>query len=64
MLELYSKIDYFIGSHTDYSKSFNRRISRKIVKENFSIKEIYRGGGQFFIKKFYRTYKPNHIGEN
>ena len=60
MLELYSKISYFIGTNT----SNTRRVSRKIVKENFIIKAIYRGGGQFFIKKYIISYKPNYIGEN
>ena len=64
MLELYSKIDYFIGSNTDYTKSFNRRIGRKIVKRKNTFREIYRGGGQFFIKIFYYINKPNYIGEN
>ena len=59
MLELYSKISYFIGTNT----ANTRRISRKIVKGKFIIKAIYRGGGQFFIKIFSIKYKPNHIGE-
>ena len=57
MLELYSKISYFIGTNT----SNTRRVSRKIVKENFIIKAIYRGGGQFFIKDFIVYNNPNYI---
>ena len=60
MLELYSKVIYLIGTNT----TDTRRISRKIVKEKFIIREIYLGGGQFFIKNFKITYKPNYIGEN
>ena len=59
MLELYTKISYFIGTNG----ANTRRISRKIVKENLVIKAIYRGGGQFFIKIFIIIYKPNYIGE-
>ena len=59
MLELYSKISYFIGTNT----ANTRRISRKIVKEKFVIKAIHRGGGQFFIENFCITYNPNYIGE-
>ena len=60
MLELYSKISYFIGTNT----SNTRRVSRKIVKENFIIKAIYRGGGQFFIKNFSYIHNPKFIGED
>ena len=59
MLELYNRNRYFIGTNTRNT----RRISRKIVKEKFVIKAIYRGGGQFFIKNFCIKYNPNHIGE-
>jgi len=59
MLELYNRNSYFIGTHT----ANTRRISRKIVKEKFVIKAIYRGGGQFFIKNFCIKYNPNNIGE-
>ena len=59
MLELYDRNSYFIGTNTINT----RRISRKIVKEKFTIKAIYRGGGQFFIKIFVYKYNPNHIGE-
>ena len=59
MLELYNGNSYFIGTNTINT----RRISRKIVKEKFIIKAICRGGGQFFIQKFYTKYNPNYIGE-
>ena len=59
MLELYIRNRYFIGTNTINT----RRISRKIVKEKFVIKAICRGGGQFFIKNFCITYKPNYIGD-
>mgnify|MGYP001336054322 CR=1 FL=1 len=59
MLELYTKISYFTGTNTVNT----RRISRKIVKEKFVIKAIYRGGGQFFIENFCIQYNPNLIGE-
>ena len=59
MLELYSKIIYFIGTNT----ADTRRVGRKIVKEKFIIKEVYRGGGQFFIENFCITYNPNYIGD-
>ena len=58
ILELYGKICYLIGTNTHNSRSITRRISRKIVKENFVIKAIYLGGGQFFIKNFNISNKP------
>ena len=60
MLELYSKISYFIGTN----RTITRRISRKIVKEKKIFREFYLGGGQFFIKIFVLHNKPNYIGEN
>ena len=59
MLELYDRNRYFIGTNTVNT----RRIGRKIVKEKFVIKAIYRGGGQFFIKNFCIKYKPTYIGD-
>ena len=59
MLELYDRISYFIGTNSRNT----RRIGRKIVKEKFVIKAIYRGGGQFFIENFCIQYNPNLIGE-
>ena len=59
MLELYIRNRYFIGTNTINT----RRISRKIVKEKFITKAIYRGGGQFFIENFCIKYNPNNIGE-
>jgi len=52
ILELYNEISYFIGTNSRNT----RRIGRKIIKEKLIIKEIYRGGGQFFIKNFYIKY--------
>ena len=59
ILELYIRIIYFIGTNT----ADTRRVGRKIVKEKFIIKEVYRGGGQFFIENLCIKYNPNHIGE-